>query len=92
MYSKDNLVKLYLFNEIENWEWSYLDLYDLMISEFDPEDIHMSVKITEGEFSAKLKKELLRFYPLDTIATENKNDRIKKILKKELKENEKHSN
>ena len=84
MYSNDNLVKLYLYNEIDNWEWPYRDLYDLMISEFDPMDNHISVKITKNEFAKKLKNEFLRFYPLDTIATDDRNDKIKNTLRKEL--------
>lgn len=84
MINNDKLVKLYLYNEVENWEWSYRDLYDLIISEFDPNDIHINVKITESEFSVKLEKELLRFYSLDTIATDYKNDKIKDALRNEL--------
>ena len=87
MYSNDNLVKLYLYNEIENWEWPYRDLYDLMISEFDSNDNHVSVKISKNEFAAKLETEILRFYPLDTIATDDKNDKIKSALRKELIKN-----
>ena len=84
MDNNDNLIKLYLYNDINNWEWPYRDLYDLMISEFDPNDNHASVKISKSDFAAKLKNEFLRFYPLDTIATDDKNDKIKNVLRKEL--------
>ena len=45
-------------------------------------------KISKSEFAAKLETEILRFFPLDTIATDHKNDKIKNALRKELINND----
>lgn len=81
-----NMVQLYLYNEIENWEWSYEDLYYQMISEFDWKDSllytdSISDNQAQKTFETILEKEIKCYVEFSTIATDDMNDKIKQELK-----------
>lgn len=82
--------KVYLENEIDNWEWSYQELVELMVSEFSYEDIEdLLVGFTENQsiqlFEKYLIYEIERFTSLDTIARDKINDKILETLRIETK-------
>lgn len=79
------MIRLYLYNEIENWEWKYSRLIDLIVDEFDDDDI----KQIDDNFSYELvrevlKKEVEKFCNVETVATDELNERIKNNLKDKI--------
>lgn len=89
----EKMCQLYLYQEIDNWEWTYNDLVDLLTDEFnysEAKDILVecdSVLTDEQaliEFKKSVEKEIKKYYSLDTVATDDKNNVIMESLKVEL--------
>ena len=83
-----DIVKVYLFNEIDNWEWSYEQLVLEMVGEFNDDGIeHLLENFTEKEkldlFERYLRLELEKYVALDTVATDKMNDYIIESLSHE---------
>lgn len=83
---KKQLVQLYLYNDIQNWEWSYRELLEHIVSEYSYSDVDylLEQELNAIEFERLLKEEIERYYTLDTIATDSRNELILKKLKEKL--------
>lgn len=84
--TKRQLVQLYIYHAIENWEWSYSSLVDSIVDDYDynEEAYLLNEVLTEKEFFELTEKEFENYIPIDAIATDEQNDIIKNDLRKQL--------
>lgn len=73
------IAEVYLYNELDNWEWTYKELVDMMVGEFDTDGIeHLVGSIPINKqfdlFEKYLVQTIEDFVPLETIATDEMND------------------
>lgn len=84
----NEVARMFLVNDLDNWEWSYEDLVQIIVGEYDTDGIEEKVQYINFEKQLELLEQNLRkiigaYVSLDEMATDEMNDKMIKDLKVE---------